>query len=154
MGASRVYRLVGCRSRQAVDRYSHLRSDRGVGCAGPFSKGPNPPGSPRLFCHGRQGRWAKRTTCGLGEAVGRRPIKSCVGYGALSRSAAASLTSYYVTATIAHRERHGSAGKACLSAPPQPSRSLPLTLLRPHRLPRMCRSLPLNPLRPHRFPRM
>jgi hypothetical protein len=46
----RVYRLAGCRSRQAVDRYSHLRSDRGALSAPAPS---NPPGSPRLL-------WATR----------------------------------------------------------------------------------------------
>jgi hypothetical protein len=35
-------------------RYSHLRSDRGVGCAAPpFPKEPDPSGSPRLL-------WATR----------------------------------------------------------------------------------------------
>jgi hypothetical protein len=47
--APRLCRLAGCQPRQAVDRYSHLRLTGGVGCAGPFSKGPNPPGSPRLL---------------------------------------------------------------------------------------------------------
>jgi hypothetical protein len=36
---SRVYRLAGCWLRQPVDRYSHLRSDRGaLGASAPFPK--------------------------------------------------------------------------------------------------------------------